>query len=196
MNFSVVFQAKISICQVLCQFFLHSQKFLDLVVTELLTNRAVCNRMYQLQAVNSFFPFKVILSLCWFHTLLFMIPVLSHFLPSLSLLNDSHFPRTVSVLQFTVRFTAYQEKLFKWSYLMLSHMPLLFYFCQDTDLLSVLVLTVCCQANLGVVWVKHMVPVRQLTFLKRMKQPFFLQIAGNRRETFVAGMVFSCRGSD
>lgn len=79
---------------------------------------------------------------------------------------------------------------------MLSHMPLLFYFCQDTDLLSVLVLTVCCQANLGVVWVKHMVPVRQLTFLKRMKQPFFLQIVGNRRETFVAGMVFSCRGSD
>lgn len=107
-----------------------------------------------------------------------MIPLLSHFLPSLSLLNDSHFPRTVSVLQFTVRFTAYREKLFKWFNLMLSYAPLLFYFCQDTDLLSVLMVTVCCQANSWVVRVKRMLPVRQLTFSRKDETTFFSSGSG------------------
>jgi len=47
-----------------------------------------------------------------------MISTLSPFLPSFSLLNDTHFPRTVSVLEFFVRFVAYQEKLFSDFYLM------------------------------------------------------------------------------
>lgn len=56
--------------------FLHSQKFLNFVVTELLTNTVVCNGVYQLQAFSSFFPFKVILSLTQSHSLLFVVPTL------------------------------------------------------------------------------------------------------------------------
>lgn len=77
---------------------------------------------------------------------------------------------------------------------MLSYMLLLFYFYPDTDLLSGLMAPVCCQANFLIAWVKLMLPLRQLTFQKRVKQLLCLQKGREEeRETFVSGIDFSCK---